>query len=294
MTDWFCPDCGYSYATPASEAGSCPLCTGKWEVWELRLSPLPLERNHQRIASWLSQLPQPALFELLAEPDEGLRVRMIIPPCKADGAISAWAAMTQQQTRWEKLDAPAFPDGNSYQVLTTKAHVPNLAILDEGSDPLLALGGLLLAAAKREQSTSRLHIWLLEKDPTLQEKLRALSAYTYGTESGVGNDAPNPWGLRLGLLRGVLLLGIVIGGLGGGLAGLGSSLTIALVLIFSGLTLVLVAGFGMLDWMQWRSIPKDVLEARVQNTLLKVAFSLHGALPEQLSLLAGESVWQTM
>jgi hypothetical protein len=294
MTDWLCTDCGDSYATPANEAEGCPLCTGKWEVWELRLSPLPLERNHQRIASWLSQLPQPAMFELLAEAEEGLRVRMILPPGKADGAISAWAAMTQQQTRWEKLDVPAFPDGNSYQVLTTKAHVPNLAILDEGSDPLLALGGLLLAAAKREQTDSRLHIWLLEKDPTLQEKLRALSAYTYGTESGVGNDAPNPWGLRLGLLRGVLLLGIVIGGLGGGLAGLGSSLTIALVLIFSGLVLVLVAGFGMLDWMQWRSIPKDVLEARVQNTLLRVAFSLHGALPEQLSLLAGESVWQTM
>jgi hypothetical protein len=194
MTDWSCPTCGHAHTGNSG----CPLCAGDWEVWELRLSPLPLERNHQRIASWLSQLPQPAMFELLAEPDEGLRVRMILPPSKADGAISAWAAMTQQQTRWEKLDVSAFPKRTGkYLALQTKAHVPNLAILDEGSDPLLALGGLLLAAAKREQTESRLHIWLLEKDSTLQEKLRALSAYTYGTESGVGNDAPNPWGLRL-------------------------------------------------------------------------------------------------
>ena len=168
--DWLCPTCGYTYVG----SSECPLCAGDWEVWELRLSPLPLERNHQRIASWLSQLPQPALFELLVEPDEGLRVRMILPPGKAEGAISAWASMTQQQTRWEKLDVPALPDSiGEYLTLQTKAHVPNLAILDEGSDPLLALGGLLLAAAKQEGGASRLHIWLLEKDPTLQEKLRA-------------------------------------------------------------------------------------------------------------------------
>jgi hypothetical protein len=287
-----CPACGFNYDTSSLE-GSCPLCAGEWVVWELRLSPLPLERNHQRIASWLSQLPNPSLFELLAEADDGLRVRMIVPPQKADGAINAWASMTQQQTRWEKVERLPFSgDPREYLVLETNSRVPNLAISEENSDPLLAIGGQLLAAAQRGKGNSRLRIWLLGKDTELQERLRALSSFSYGTETGVGNSAPNPWGLRLGVLRGVLGVGILIGGLGGGLAGLKSNWGVVFILIISGIILVLVAALGMLDWMKWRSIPKDILEARVNNTLLNMAFTLSGEIPDALSLLSGESNWQ--
>jgi hypothetical protein len=201
--------------------------------------------------------------------------------------------MTQQQTRWEKVDVQPFPEGyGEYRALETNSRVPNLAISEENSDPLLAIGGQLLAAAQRGKKNSSLKVWLLGKDTELQERLRALSAYSYGTETGVGNSAPNPWGLRLGILRGVLGVGILIGGLGGGLAGLHTSPVIVFILILSGIILVLVAAFGMLDWMKWRSIPKDILEARVNNTLLKVAFTLSGETPDSLSLLAGESNWQ--
>jgi hypothetical protein len=185
-----CPTCGFSYDTSSLEE-ICPLCAGEWEVWELRLSPLPLERNHQRIASWLSQLPNPSLFELLAEADDGLRVRMIVPPKKAEGAINAWASMTQQQTRWEKVESLPFSgDPGEYLILETNSRVPNLAISEENSDPLLAIGGQLLAAAQRGKGNSRLRIWLLGKDTELQERLRALSSFSYGTETGVGNSAP--------------------------------------------------------------------------------------------------------
>jgi len=58
-----CRDCGYSFIDASKECRKnddvpqCPLCSGKWDVWELRLSPIPLEKNRAQVASWLGQLP---------------------------------------------------------------------------------------------------------------------------------------------------------------------------------------------------------------------------------------------
>ena len=49
-----------------------------------------------------------------------------------------------------------------------------------------------------------------EEKAALQEKLRALSAYSYGTEGGVENNTPNPWGMRLGILRAGLMVGLLV------------------------------------------------------------------------------------
>jgi hypothetical protein len=115
----------------------------------------------------------------------------------------------------------------------------------------------------------------LGTEAQLQVRLRALVSYSYGTEGGVDGDTPNPWGLRLWLLRGVLALGMLVAGISGGGYGAGWFLPlISLLGMASGSALVLAAGLGMLRWMQWRSTPKDVLERRASDTLLSVGFTL--------------------
>ena len=57
-----------------------------------------------------------------------------------------------------------------------------------------------------------------------------------------------------------------------------------------------VAALGMKDWLAWRSIPKSVYEASINDTLLKTTIVLHGVAPDRqsLALLAGESHWKTL
>src|SRR5690606_24176222 len=74
-----CSRCDQGFADPGGRAGLCPLCAGNWDVWELRLAPIPLERNRAQIASWLGQLPFPSAIDLVAT-GQGMRVRMFTPP----------------------------------------------------------------------------------------------------------------------------------------------------------------------------------------------------------------------
>lgn len=310
-----CTRCGYDYdAFPPSKdketlVPACPLCERGWDVWELRIAPIPLMRNREQIGSWLAQLPCPSSIDLVAT-SEGLRVRMYTPPGKADGAVNAWAAMNHHQTRWEwigiarDLDLKEEDGGIQEKfgkadefvaVLKTNAKIASIALSEIGGDPILAVAGQLLNGIPTGQERG-LRIWIVGKDPALQARLRALSAYSYGTESGVGNDTPNPWGMQLALLRLALVAGMMIASISAGLLAVGWFPFLDLIGIVAGGILVAVAGLGMKDWLAWRSIPKSVYEAGVSDTLLKTTFVLHGVPPERqsLALLAGESHWKTL
>jgi len=60
--------------------------------------------------------------------------------------------------------------------------------------------------------------------------------------------------------------------------------------VIAGITICIASALGIRDWLAWRSIPKEVVERRIQEPLLKVAFSISE--PIQLPLLAGEQSWQ--
>ena len=88
-------------------------------------------------------------------------------------------------------------------------------------------------------------IWRYRK-----EKLRALTSYSYGTEGGVVLHAPNPWGMRLGLLRTGLVVGLLTAGVSAGAwnAGWLSPMAGLLGTLTGGLA-TLVSALGMLDWL---------------------------------------------
>ncbi len=278
-----CLQCGYEY-----DAGICPLCSGDWETWELQFAPISFPKIRGQIASWLGQAPHPIVLEILAT-ENGLRVRLHAQPGKARGVVKSWASLVHQQTRWARCEASiSFPDCQTY-VLKMGEHIPNL-VLSEG-DPFLALGGQLLDQVSPGQETL-LRIWILGRDPKLQERVRALASYSYGTGHGVDNDTPNPWGLRLALWRVVLVLGAMIAVIAGGSLSAGWLSKAAGVLgVIGGGVLFLVGALGMQQWMRWRSIPQEVLEACAKDALLKVSFSLCAPSPQSVAFLGGISTW---
>ena len=279
-----CPACGF----PTPENQTCLLCAGEWEAWELQFSPLPLPEIRNQVAAWLSQLPAPVMFELAGEA-HGLKLRLYAPADSVGGALAAWTSMTHQQTRWKPAGS-GLQLHSPVQVLATESLLPELAFGGDGTDPLLAIGGQLLG-----KGPASLRIWLFGRDLALQEKLRALSAYSYGTEGGIGNDAPNPWGLRLLLWRGLLFIGIVTAGISAGAWAAGwVDFLFGLLGLLSGGVMVIAAALGTLEWMRWRSLPKDSLDRRQNDTLFQVAFSLHGLPGDDLRLLAGEQAWKTI
>ncbi len=274
-----CMRCGYNYARAL---GDCPLCSGKWQAWELLFSALPLEDLRNQTMLWLAQLSFPAVLEWGAAP-RGLRVRLFVPPGTAEGVIQAWAAMTGQQSRWRRLEVADLQGSETFVKPATR--LPVLAIAASESDPLLAIGSRLMDAARQGQE-AHLRIWLLGNDWHLQERLRALSAYSYGTEGGVENAAPNPWGQRLSSLRALLVAGIFLAGASGGLGAAGWLMPgFAVLGLLSGIVLFVGAVLGMRDWLAWRSIPAEVLERRIQEPLLNVAVSL--SQDANLSLFVG-------
>lgn len=275
-----CISCGYEYAFSSAD---CPLCNGRWQGWELLFAPLKLDDLRAQVMGWLGQLPTPAVIDWTASP-MGLRVRLYLPPHTAEGVVQAWSAMTGQHSRWRALgevDARA-----SGLAVRSSNRLPSILASAKDSDPLLAIASRLIGAA-REGRQASLRLWVLGREDRLQERLRKLSTYSYGTEGGVEGDAPNPWRGELAFLRGSLLLGIFIAGLSGGLwsAGFLPSPFGALGLI-SGGVLFIASAFGLRDWLNWRSIPKEILERRIQEPLFSAALSLSA--PIDLPLLDGE------
>jgi len=286
-----CQKCGYTLSSTDSH---CPLCHGQWETWELRLPPIPLPRNREQISAWLGQLPAPVAIEIFTTTD-GIKIRLYTPPERASGAVNAWASMTHQQSRWEKI--PTDPQTGQLPVvaLRTTSRIPNLVMGDLNADPMLAIGGQLRTGLQPGQQAS-MRIWLLGKEKHLQDRLRTLVSYSYGTESGVSDKGtPNPWGIRLGFLRVVLMIGVMVAAVCGGLLGASwiNPLLAALGIIGGG-SLAVVGTLGMLDWMYWRSIPKEIIEKRVNETLLRVSFAVSGTSPQFISLLGGNSQWVTL
>jgi len=276
----------------------CPLCSEEMDCWELQFSPLPLAEIGEQVAAWLGQLPHPAAIEIAAS-ESGLRMRLYAPPGAAQGAVAAWAAMTHQQTRWKPVtkaarpadDAGSISSVGKWYALRAGARLPVLSL--SLGDAFLAVGGRLLDQATTHHEAA-LRIWILGRDTALQERLRALAAYAYDTESGVtANAAPNPWGLRLAVLRFLLLLGIAIAALSGGSIGAGwVSPALGAGGVLGGGVVMLAAALGELDWMQWRSIPKELLEGRAEGTLLRVGFTLNSVDPASFDLLAGAGSWR--
>jgi hypothetical protein len=279
-----CIKCGYEFA---SDPDSCPLCNEQWQGWELLFAPHALDDLRAQVMSWIGQLPFPAVVEWVASP-KGLRVRLYLPPHVAEGVVQAWAAMTGQHSRWRTLGTVNI-QGTGY-VLQSSNRLPSLIASAKDSDPLLAVGSRLISAA-REGKEASLKLWLLGNEDQLQERLRSLSAYSYGTEGGVENNTPNSWGLHLDFLRVGLSLGILTAGISGGIlfAGWFNPLPVSLIVI-AGCAICLTSAWGIRNWLEWRSIPKEVLEKRIQEPLLKVAFSISS--PINLPLLAGEQSWK--
>ena len=296
--EFTCLTCGNTYTDTRTdeqylkgvEVPACPLCTDGWDVWELRFAPIPLEKNRAQIASWLGQLPFPSAIDLTCTA-KGIRVRMFTPPGSADGAMRSWAAMTHQQSRWVKLPASAIPRSEMRFALRNTTHVPAVSLTDRGGDPMLAVSGYLIN--HREENNNGIRMWFTGKDPELQAKLQALVSYSYGTESGVGDSSPNPWGMRLTMLRVLVAIGIIIAGVFAGATTAGwINLFVGIIGALAGSILALVATFGVVDWMNWRSIPKTIIEAKIEDILLKTTIVYYGdSAPNGLSLLTGNNQW---
>src|SRR6266498_4298385 len=301
ISQTFCPTCGTPYYDTRTQAEylsgalppACPLCNSGWDVWELRFAPIPLEKNRAQIASWLGQLPFPSAIDLVCT-EKGIRVRMFTPPGSADGAIRSWASMTHQQTRWVKLSSSAIPESKMRFALKNATHVPSVSLADRGGDPMLAISGYLMN--HRREKDNGIRMWFTGKDPELQAKLQALVSYSYGTESGVGDSSPNPWGMRLTVLRVFVALGILIAGVFAGATTAGwLNIWVGILGALAGGILALVSTFGVLDWMNWRSIPKTIIEAKIEDILLKTTIIYYGdSDPDDLPLLTGFNQWIPM
>ena len=163
--------------------------------------------------SWIGQLPYPSIVEWIASL-KGLRARLYLPPDAAEGVVQSWSAMTGQHSRWRALGRVNI-QGSGY-VLHSSNRLPSLIASAKDSDPLLAIGSSLISAARKGQEAS-LRLWLLGNEDRLQEQLRSLSSYSYGTEGGVENKTPNSWGLQLDFLRAGLFLGMLMAGISGGI-----------------------------------------------------------------------------
>ena len=275
-----CISCRYDFASNSTD---CPLCNGKWQGWELLFAPLKLDDLRAQVMGWLGQLPPPAVIEWVASP-MGLRVRLYLPPRTAEGVVLSWAAMTGQHSRWRSLgevDVRA-----SGVAVFSSNRLPSILASAKDSDPLLAIASQLIGTARDGEQAS-LRLWILGREERLQERLRKLSAYAYCTEGGVECETPNPWKGELVFLGALLFVSLAVAGISGGLwsAGILASLFGVIGLIAGGVLFV-ASAFGLRDWLDWRSIPKEVLERRIQEPLFHVALSLSSSI--DLLLLDGK------
>ena len=184
-TEMICINCGYEHATSPDQ---CPLCKGEWQGWELLFAPHAWmtcghrswagSRNCRFPLSWNGSHPQ------------GIACTVVSAPHVAEGVVHSWSAMTGQHSRWRSLGIVKVQSGG--YALHTSNRLPSLIVSAKDSDPLLAIGSRLISAA-RDGKDASLCLWLLGNEDQLQEKLRNLSSYSYGTEGGVGNDTPNSW-----------------------------------------------------------------------------------------------------
>ena len=121
-----CKQCGYE-PVPLDPA-QCPLCKGEWETWELMWPALPLPKNREQIAAWISQLPYPIAVDINVRGGDGMRVRLHAPPKSIDGAMAAWAAINHQQTNFVKSGQSYAVGNGTVSALHNHSILPNLVI----------------------------------------------------------------------------------------------------------------------------------------------------------------------
>ena len=286
-----CIRCGYEpvQGNPAQ----CPLCKGEWETWELMWPALPLPKNREQIAAWISQLPYPIAVDINVRGGDGMRVRLHAPPESVEGAMAAWASMNHQQTHFVKSDHSYAVGSGIVSALHNHSILPNLVIAASSSDPMLAIGGKLLSGLPDTMETG-LRIWLIGSDPKLQAKIRELASYSYGTSSGVDQKgAPNPWGIRLSGYEFAVTIGMGIAAISAALAAVNVIPILGGIAGFlAGLLIFASGALGVRKWMQWRSIPEEILKARVSDTIIKTAIVAYGYPVRELSILSGTNEWK--
>jgi hypothetical protein len=281
-----CMQCGYEYAF---NPGDCPLCRGEWQAWELLFAPHALDDLRAQVMGWIGQLPFPSVMEWVASTN-GLRVRLYLPPHVAEGVVNSWSAMTSQHSRWRALGSKDLQSSN--HILIPSNRLPSLITSAEDSDPLLAIGSRLISAAREKQEVS-LKVWLLGNEGELQQRLRSLAAYSYGTEGGVETSTPNPWGMQLYLLRFMLASGLFLAGASAGAWSAGwASAFVGILGMVAGSAICIASARGIRDWLGWRSIPKESLKKHLQEPLIRVAVTLSSQM--ELPLLAGEQCWKSL
>ena len=281
-----CLNCGYKYTPSPGQPPVCPLCNGQWAYWDLIFPALPTEEDERDAArlwgEWMGMLPTPSFLEVSAE--DGLRVRLGVPPNTVDDSTAeAWSAITRRRMRLRPTPQPpqSLPHG---WALYTPERLPSFTL--SALDALPALMPHL-------QSGARLRIWLVAREEKLQGFLRRMVAYNYSVDSGVSERTPNPWGMRLGMSKVFLFGGGAMAAIGGGLLALqyyqsGVPLLVGGLLGFAG------GMIGMMDFIRWRSIPKEVVEQALTGPLFAAAFSLHTpnqTPPPDLRIWGGESRW---
>ncbi len=213
-------------------------------------------------------------------------------PGSLESAAASWAAMTHQQTRWRRSER-RLESAAPTHALKSGEILPTISPSVQG-DPFLAIAAHLKNLAREQGREVALRLWLLERDAETQDILRRLYAYAYSTESGVSDGTPNPWGIQLTLLKSVLAIGMITAVFGMAASMLGwLPYSGGAVAVIAGIVLTVVAGLGTRRWMQWRSVPKEVVQSRVQDALLKVSITFSGAPPERAPLiLAGNNDWR--
>lgn len=285
-----CIDCNFPLSTPDAE---CPLCSGHWEVWEVHFPSTPIQKVREQVSLWLGQVPNPIVFDLFATGGEGVRLRVMGPPGKIEGAIKAWSAMLHHQTRWEKVVGTFSANGPAF-VLKTGEVVPNLLVSESLGDPILAIGGQMLNHLQDGQVCG-LRFWLTGRDTRFQEHVRGLAAYSYGTESGVDNRTPNQWGAQLSIWNVVIALGGIAVATALFLLSFHIWKTALDIIILIAGVMITAAGIrGLFNWMQWRSTPKEILQRRVSDTIFKTTITAYGKLPSDLSLVSGHPRWSSL
>ena len=280
-----CKICGEP--VPAFSDG-CPLCSAEWECRELRFPPVPVEDAKLRLGDWPSTLAQPALLAIEAG-ETGLRVRLYTQRGASADPSAGWSAATRQQSRWVEMEN-GFPGGHCLFALKTNELLPVFAAAS--ADPFLTVGSALLARARASRKPATLILAIHGREDRLQARLRNLFAYTTGTEKGVEDDTPNPWSLRLKMWRMVMAAGAAAAALGGALYAPGwITFGPGVLLALGGCVLALAGFLGTQRWMQLRSLPRQVVEPRLEGALLGISIAFAGDDPGPLRPLAGEQRW---
>jgi len=139
----------------------------------------------------MDYLQHPSALEI-AGTERGLKLRLYAAPGCAQGAAQSWAAMTNQQTRWQKVECP--PQSGAWRVLKTHARVPSLAV--SPSDAFLAVGGQLLGESRmgRKQPCAS-GCWARMTVCTVRAANTVTTNAPRGTPVRDGRNACAPWPL---------------------------------------------------------------------------------------------------